>query len=342
MERAIKLAQQGAGITSPNPPVGAVIVHKGHIIGEGWHQGPGLPHAEREAIHDAIRQGSSSLLPESTLYVTLEPCSTHGRTPPCTDAIIEQHIPRVIFGSHDPNPVNASKAVDKLTHHHVTVKSGLMKEQCDSLIRPFTTAVKKKRPWILAKTAMTLDGRITRSSDFPQWFTGQAAKEYVHTLRSFADGILTGGETVRRDDPSLTIRTPGRPVSALKKQPWRIIMTCDAATIPPGSICLTDEFADRTVIIERVKKFESMLATLVDDYGIHQLMLECGGNLLRGFLERRLVDEWVGFYAPLINGGEKLAVDATSGFLPHEAYLDEIRHLSFERDLCIGGLVRYH
>lgn len=344
MCKAIEQARLGLGLTSPNPPVGSVIVFDGNLIGEGYHHGPGLPHAEREAIADACEKGNRELLQGATMYITLEPCSTHGRTPPCTDAIIDHGIKRVIFGVEDPNPDNARRAFGILENEGVQVECGLMEKECSDLIRPFATALVKGRPWIVAKTAMTLDGRITRATHFPQWFTGLAAKKYVHTVRSLSDAILIGGETLRRDDPALTVRTPDRPIFGQKKQPWRFILTRDRQNLPENSQCFTDPESDRTVIVEDVVDFERFVSSLVHEYGIHTLMLECGGNLLRQFLEKRLVDEWIGFYAPLINGGNDFGVGVAPGldFMPFEARLDEVTYLQFDRDMCIQGLVSYH
>lgn len=341
MRLAIEKASMGLGLTSPNPPVGAVIVHNGKVIGTGYHQGAGLPHAEREAINDAISGGNGPLLEGSTIYVTLEPCSTHGRTPPCTDGIREAGIKRVVFGVEDPNPSNKCLACDLLAEQGIRVEHGLLAEECGDLIKGFKTALLKHRPWIIAKTAMTLDGRITRDSRFKQWFTGKEAKNYVHTLRSLSDAVLVGGETVRRDDPALTIRTPDRPVSGLKKQPWRIILTMDRESLPGNSLCLTDQFNERTVVFERVKRFEDLLEVLVNQYDINILLLECGGKLLRRFLEMGLVDEWVGFYAPLINGGPETGVGPGKDFLESEAFLSKVTYKQYGEDLCVQGCVHY-
>lgn len=340
MCRAIEQAELGIGLTSPNPPVGAVIVNGDQLIGEGSHMGAGLPHAERSAIEDAKSRNNAHLLEGSTLYVTLEPCSTHGKTPPCTDAIIEHKIKRVVFGSQDQNPQNAKKALTLLWDNGIQVECGIMQMECDKLIRPFCMAHTSSRPWIIAKTAMTLDGRITRMPGSPRWLTGEDSRGYVHSLRAVSDAVLIGGETLRRDDPALTIRTPLRPVSASKKQPWRIVLTRDKSSLPPHSQVFTDSWHERTLVIEQVEDYHQLLKKMVHDYGVHTLMLECGGRLLRKFLELELVDEWVGFYAPMITGGGDYGV-AGDDFLPLEAHLKHIEYIQLGDDLCIRGQVSY-
>ncbi|WP_418174465.1 bifunctional diaminohydroxyphosphoribosylaminopyrimidine deaminase/5-amino-6-(5-phosphoribosylamino)uracil reductase RibD, partial [Akkermansia sp.] len=252
MNMAVKLAEKGVGLTSPNPCVGAVIVHEDQVIGSGFHEKAGLPHAERKAIADGTARGNSALFADSTLYVTLEPCSTTGKTPPCTEAILEHHFKRVVYGSQDPNPRHRGAAADILGRAGIQVTRGILEKECDHLIRGFRLNMLEGRPWVIAKSAMSLDGRISRSPERSQWLTNEKSRSFVHTLRAECDAILTGGNTMRLDNPSLTIRKPDRPVSSLKEQPWRIILTHNAASIPADSVCLTDEFRDRTLIIENV------------------------------------------------------------------------------------------
>ena len=252
MNMAIKLASNGIGLTSPNPCVGAVIVHENQVIGSGFHKKAGLPHAEREAIADGVANGNAPLFADSTLYVTLEPCSTSGKTPPCTDAILKHRFKRVVYGSEDPNPKHRGAAADILEQAGIKVTRGVLEKECDHLIRGFRVNMLEGRPWVIAKSAMSLDGRISRSPERSQWLTNEKSRSFVHTLRAECDAVLTGGNTVRLDNPSLTIRKPDRPVSPLKEQPWRIILTHDASSIPADSICLTDEFRDRTLVVENV------------------------------------------------------------------------------------------
>lgn len=340
MKLAMELANKGTGLTSPNPCVGAVIVHKGQVIGSGFHQKAGSPHAERNAIADGIAKGNARLFSDSTLYVTLEPCSTTGKTPPCTEAILEHRFKRVVYGSEDPNSKHRGIAEKILRNAGIAVSHGILKKECDHLIRAFRLNMLEGRSWVIAKSAMSLDGRISRSPERSQWLTGKDARAFVHTLRAECEAVLTGGNTVRLDNPSLTIRNPDRDISPLKEQPWRIILTRNAQSIPTNSACLTDEFRDRTLIIENVSNYLELLQNLYSEKKIGTLLLEAGGVLMKEFLNAGLVDEWVGFYAPLITGGGMEGVEGGE-FLNREAYLAEPSLKIFGEDLCIRGEVRY-
>lgn len=222
-----------------------------------------MPHAEREAIADGVANGNAPLFADSTLYVTLEPCSTSGKTPPCTDAILKHRFKRVVYGSEDPNPKHRGAAADILEQAGIKVTRGVLEKECDHLIRGFRVNMLEGRPWVIAKSAMSLDGRISRSPERSQWLTNEKSRSFVHTLRAECDAVLTGGNTVRLDNPSLTIRKPDRPVSPLKEQPWRIILTHDASSIPADSICLTDEFRDRTLVVENVFNYLELLKNYI-------------------------------------------------------------------------------
>lgn len=340
MNMAVELAGNGIGLTAPNPCVGAVIVHENRVIGSGFHEKAGLPHAERNAIADGIARGNAGFFADSTLYVTLEPCSTTGKTPPCTEAILEHHFKRVVYGSEDPNPRHRGAAAEILKGAGIQVTRGILQKKCDRLIRGFRLNMLEGRPWVVAKSAMSLDGRISRSPERSQWLTNEKSRAFVHTLRAECDAVLTGGNTMRMDNPALTIRTPDRPVSPLKEQPWRIILTHDAASIPPDSICLTDEFRDRTVIVENVSSYLELLQNLYKDRKIGTILLEAGGRLVKEFLKAGLVDEWVGFYAPIITGGGADGVEG-GAFLKREACLEQPVLRTFGNDVCIRGDVRY-
>ena len=193
---------------------------------------------------------------------------------------------------------------------------------------------------MIAKSAMSLDGRISRSPERSQWLTNEKSRSFVHTLRAECDAILTGGNTMRLDNPSLTIRKPDRPVSSLKEQPWRIILTHNAASIPADSVCLTDEFRDRTLIVENVSSYLELLKNLYNERKTGTVLLEAGGCLVREFLKAGLVDEWVGFYAPIITGGGADGVTGGS-FLEREAFLEQPVVSIFGSDVCIRGDVSY-
>lgn len=335
MGRALELARQGLGTSSPNPPVGAVIVRNGQLLGEGFHARAGEPHAERQALEDARRRGREGDLKGATMYVTLEPCSSYGRTPPCTEALLEAGIAEVIYGAVDPDERHRGRADALLGEAGVRVKSGVCAAACEQLLRPWMYAVRHGRPWVLAKIACTLDGRIVRKKE--RWLTGKRARSYVHQLRLESDAILVGGQTVRSDDPALTIREPLTPLPALKEQPWRLVLTRHRASLPKESQLFCDAYAHRTLIYEHVEHWEEWLHRLHEERGVVQLMLECGGNLLRQFLERGLVQEWVQLMAPLLGGGDALLLPGD--YLPTELVLEEEDVSCLGRDVVLRGVL---
>ncbi len=334
MERALELASRGLGTTSPNPPVGAVIVKEGQLIGEGFHERAGEPHAERRALADARARGHGALLPGSTIYITLEPCSSYGRTPPCTEGILEAGISRVIYGATDPDARHRGRADALLRAAGVQVEQGLCQDACLKLLRPWAFARQHGRPWVTAKIATTLDGRICRRQE--RWLSGPESLRYAHQMRLESDAILTGGGTVRADNPALTIRTPLREVPALKEQPWRIVLTNDRRTLPDSCQLLADEHAARTLVYERVGDLRrDLLEPLFCERGVVGLMLECGGGLLRRFVEEGLVNEWVQVLTPTLGGGDSLAIPG--GFLEQELHWQQEAVIPCGRDIILRG-----
>lgn len=336
MYRALTQARQGLGTTSPNPPVGAVIVKNDLLLGEGYHERAGEPHAERRAIANAILRGNESHLRGATIYVTLEPCSSYGRTPPCTEAIIQCGISEVVYGSRDPDKRHQGRADELLRAAGVKVRSGVCKEACDTLLRPWMHAIQRKRPWVIAKVACSMDGRMTRRNG--AWLSCGESVKQAHQLRLESDAILVGGNTVRTDDPALTIRQPMTSIPKAKVQPWRIILTRDEKSLPPTAKLLSDEEAQRTLIFENVQELESWLEMLYEEYGIVQLMLECGGKLLRQFLEQKLINEWVQIITPRICGGKDEIVPGD--YLPEETHIDIEYHQSSGVDILVRGIVK--
>lgn len=338
MGRALELATKGIGTTSPNPPVGAVIVGQGGIgiIGEGFHEQAGQAHAERRALANALALGHAEQLKGATIYVTLEPCSSYGRTPPCTEGIIQSGISRVVFGSTDPDKRHQGRAVALLQAAGLQVEGAVMKDACDRLLRPWMHAVGQGRPWVLAKVACTLDARMTRRTE--RWLSGREALCYAHGLRVQSDAILVGGHTVRTDDPSLTIRTPDIPVPDIKKQPWRVVLTRHADSLPRGAKIFVDPYADRTLIFEQVNNLRAFLENLYREQGIVQLMLECGGTLLRRFLEEGLVDEWVQIITPTLGGGSDEMLPGA--FLPEERCFIREQMIPCGKDIILRGILR--
>ncbi len=318
MERAICLAQKGRGWTNPNPMVGAVIVKDGRIIGEGYHARCGELHAERNAIAALTESGEGA-----TLYVTLEPCCHYGRTPPCTQAILEQRIAKVVIGSRDPNPKVAGKGAALLRQAGVEVVEDFMKEECDRLNPVFFHYITTRTPYVVMKYAMTVDGKIATRTGASRWVTGEESRAMVHEMRHNYMGIMAGIGTVLADDPMLNVRLEG------KKSPVRII--CDSRLrIPENSrICRTAR-EYRTVIAcgrknreteEKASRLESMgleviflpdsrgqvdlrqLMAHLGGQGIDSILLEGGADLNDSALRAGIVQEVKVFVAPKIFGG---------------------------------------
>jgi diaminohydroxyphosphoribosylaminopyrimidine deaminase/5-amino-6-(5-phosphoribosylamino)uracil reductase len=264
MRAALQLARRGYGTTSPNPMVGAVLVKGGQVIGRGWHRRAGEPHAEIEALRDAARHGPSAL--SATLYVTLEPCSTYGRTPPCTKAIIDAGIRCVVIGAQDPNPQHAGKGFEILRRAGLevkrldvgdetkSIKAPLLKRQqklasdCARLNEVFNHWIVRRTPFVTVKAAMTLDGRIATASGESKWITGERARAEGMKLRRSHDAILVGVNTVLADNPSLTVRTaPG--VSANPPHILRRIVLDAQARTPVTAKVISDDAASLTTIV---------------------------------------------------------------------------------------------
>lgn len=298
MRLAMAEAAHGIGRTAPNPPVGAVIARDGKCLGTGWHRAAGSPHAEREAMADVLARHGAAALRGATIYVTLEPCSTHGRTPPCTTGILESGISRVVYACRDENPSHSGRADAILRSAGIEVISGVLATEAIHPLRPFFKVRRTGLPWLIWKSAMSLDGRITRPPGDGQWLTGTAARTDVQMLRAGVDAILTSGETVRRDHPALTIRIPelaeGRP------QPWRVIFTDAPATLPQDAPLFADP--TRTLIRPR-RDIEATLRELASCHGVLSALVEAGGVFSAALFEADLVDEVVIYQAGMLCGG---------------------------------------
>lgn len=332
MDRALTLARQAVGQTSPNPAVGAVIIHEGEIVGEGFHARAGTPHAERVAIADAERNGFSQWK-EATLYCTLEPCSTHGRTGACSEALLEKQFKRVVYGATDVNPNHAGRVDEIFRKAGIEVSSGVREKECQYLIRGFSKGQRTGLPWVIIKSAMSLDGKITRPSGESQWLTSPASRHEVHKLRAEVDAIITGGNTVRMDDPALTVRLEGR--SAELRAPVRVVLTRNKETLPPEAKLLRDP---ETLIYEDVDLEE----TLRDLYkqGLNTVLVEAGGALLGSLVDAGLVDEAVMFFAPILTGGGDLGVAGEgAASLAEVLKLENVQYLKIGDDVMARGLV---
>jgi diaminohydroxyphosphoribosylaminopyrimidine deaminase/5-amino-6-(5-phosphoribosylamino)uracil reductase len=329
MRRALDLAARGFGRTSPNPCVGAVLVRAGRVLGEGWHRQAGKPHAEIEAMRAATRAGHD--LRGATLYVTLEPCCTYGRTPPCTEAILRAGIARVVVGATDPNPAHAGRAYRILRRAGVEVTSGVLRAECAHLNRAFNHWITTGTPWIIGKAAMSLDGKLTRPDGIPN-ITSLPAVRDVHRLRATCDAILVGAGTARADNPRLTIRY-GRK-NARRPQPWRVVVT-RSGNLPHHLHLFTDEHRDRTLVY-RKQSWSHILRDL-GSRGVLRLLVEGGGEVLNDLARRGLIHESIIYYAPLHFGNDRRLVQAdTFRALP----LTCCHLTALSPDLKIAGIVR--
>jgi diaminohydroxyphosphoribosylaminopyrimidine deaminase/5-amino-6-(5-phosphoribosylamino)uracil reductase len=308
MRLALTEGRRGIGLTSPNPPVGAVMVREGGMLGSGWHRRAGGPHAEIEALTAATAAHGEEPVRGATAYVTLEPCSTHGRTPPCVEALVRAGIARVVWGATDPNPQHEGRARELFIAAGVAVTAGVLESECQELIAPFRKLITTGLPWVIAKAGMSLDGKITRPDGEGRWITGEAARADAMKLRAQCDAIIIGAETLRRDDPALTLRGPDIPVE--KQQPWRVVLT-NSGDLPAAAKLFTDEYRDRTLVM-RDQSLENMLRDLAAR-GVMSVLIEGGGNVLARAFSARLVNEVIFYTAPLIAGSGRPVVDA-SGF----------------------------
>lgn len=335
MSLALEEARKGLGRTAPNPPVGALIVKNEELLGKGWHRAAGQPHAEREALADALQRHGAEAIRGATAYVTLEPCSTHGRTPPCTEGLIEAGIARVVYACVDENPDHAGRADERLIHAGIGVVSGIGAEPARRLLRPFFKVQKTGLPWVIWKTAMSLDGRITRPPGEGQWLTGEMARADVQQLRSTVDAILTSGETVRRDNPALTIRIPELLEGRL--QPWRVIASDRPESLAAELAIFNDASRERTLIRPR-GDLAGTLRGLAREQGVLSVLVEAGGVFSAALFEAGLVDEAVVYYAPLLCGG---TLPGLAGVGWRESMrLEEVEFQRFGDDLRVRGLVK--
>ena len=335
MLQAIQLAKQGEGWTNPNPMVGAVIVKNGRIIGKGYHKKCGELHAERNAIASLTESAEGA-----TIYVTLEPCCHYGKTPPCTEAIIEQKIKRVVIGSRDPNPKVSGKVIKMLQEAGIEVIEDFMREECDRLNPVFFHYITTKTPYVVMKYAMTLDGKIATKTGASKWITGEAARAEVQHMRHRYMGIMAGIGTVLADDPMLNVRVEGW------KSPIRIL--CDSGLRIPldgqivksaGKYRTIVAYADSENTEAKRKRLHEMgveticcpdennqvdlkkLMKYLGEEGIDSILLEGGGTLNDSALRAGIVQEVQAFIAPKLFGGmnSKTPVEGIGVRFPSEA-----------------------
>ena len=366
MKLALGLAERAYGRTSPNPMVGAVLVKKSKIIGRGWHHRAGNPHAEIEALRDAATRGFNAK--GADLYVTLEPCSTHGRTPPCTEAILAAGVRRVFIGSLDPNPRHHGRAPRILRRAGIQVVSNVLELECQALNRAFNHWIVHRTPLVAVKAAMTLDGRIALPSGESKWITGAKARAYAMKLREGADAILVGIKTILADDPSLTFRSPSRlPKAEESPKILRRFVLDSMARTPLNAKIVCDSFARQTTIVVsrqaprsrvvRLRRKANVLVAparqgridlrwLLQALGraeVTSLLVEGGGEVNASFLLGGFAQRVAFFYAPKIFGGrDSLKGVAGRGItkLDQAVSLENVSWRRIGRDLLLEASVR--
>ena len=330
MWAALAEARRGIGTASPNPAVGAVLVQRGRITATGYHRATGLPHAEIECLADA----SGASLRSATLYVTLEPCSTTGRTPACTEAIVRAGVGRVVIGATDPNPSHSGRGIRELRAAGIEVTTNVLAVECTRLNEAFNKWIVTGKPFVIAKCGMSLDGRLTRPPNEERWITRAAARRHAMQLRLQVDAVLIGAATLRQDDPRLTIRGARE-----TRQPWRVVLT-RSGKLPREAHLFADRFAERTLVY-RKKTLGQVLADL-GRKEVTSVLIEGGGDVLGQAFDARLVDRVQFYLAPLLTGGPVLAVSGNgAGSTVEGARLAEIRYEKLGRDLVISGYPRW-
>ena len=346
MQRAIELAKLGGGWTNPNPNVGAVIVKDGHIIGEGYHKKCGELHAERNAFAALTEDAKGA-----TIYVTLEPCCHYGKTPPCTEAIIEHKIARVVIGSRDPNPLVAGKGAALLREKGILVEEDFMRRECDALNTIFFHYITTGKPYVTMKYAMTLDGKIAARTGASKWITGEKAREHVHRMRSRYAGIMAGIETVLADDPMLNARIADahQPLRIVLDTRLRIPEDCNlvktAKDYPTLIICGRDaDMNTESNMPEKKKRLQQAGAEVVEipckdghidlrklmeylgERKIDSVLIEGGGRVHEAALKAGIVNHVCAYIAPKIFGGKdaKTPVEGKGVDFPDEAALFQL------------------
>lgn len=359
MRVALKLAVRAKGKTSPNPLVGAVIVKNDRIIGKGYHRRAGESHAEINALDMAGRRAKGA-----TLYLNLESCAHLGRTPPCTKRIISSGIKKVVAAMIDPNPLNCGRGVKELRKAGVKVKVGILEKEARKINEAYIKYITTKRPFVILKTAMSLDGKIATKTGDSKWITNESSRRYVHRLRSEVDAVLIGIETVLKDDPRLTarIKDPGSRISV--RNPTRVVVD-SRARIPLGArvlnqealtIVATTKFASKkkikalekkgaTVLIIKDRDKNVNLKELLKNLGeleITSLLVEGGGRINASFLENGLVNKVLFFVAPKIIGGEEALTPVEGEGIKRIKDAVKLKDISIKRfgeDVLVEGYV---
>jgi diaminohydroxyphosphoribosylaminopyrimidine deaminase/5-amino-6-(5-phosphoribosylamino)uracil reductase len=358
MRKALRLGEKGLGYTTPNPAVGAVVARQGMILGEGYHQKAGTLHAEIHALRAAGDAAKGA-----DLYVTLEPCNHTGRTPPCTHAILQAGIRRVVIGTLDPNPKVVGGGAGFLRERGLEVEIGCLRDECRLLNAPFAKHMLTGMPWVRSKVACSLDGRTATRTGHSQWITNQQARSSGHRLREISDAILVGKGTIVADDPQLTCRKGKKAV----KDPIRVVLDSGLSLDPSSRICHLKSSAPTVIIGVEGKSTEvqkqALEATgtkvwftqpdeqgkvdirnvlrMLDDFGVQSLLVEGGGTVHGAFWDQAFVDEAFFYYAPMIIGGKdaRPAIGGSGAIDVGEATrLSKVQHRKLGDNWLVRGL----
>jgi diaminohydroxyphosphoribosylaminopyrimidine deaminase / 5-amino-6-(5-phosphoribosylamino)uracil reductase len=333
MQRAFDLAHRGVGCVSPNPRVGCVVVYREEIIGEGWHRKFGEAHAE---VHAVASVENSALLPESTVYVNLEPCSHFGKTPPCADLLIKHHVKKVVIANEDSNPQVAGNGIRKLREAGIEVVTGVLEKQGRELNKRFFTSIEKKRPYIILKWAQTNDGFIAHENYDSKWISSEESRQWVHRWRTEEDAVLVGTRTAAHDNPQLSVRdwTGRNPVRVVLDRFLRLPDKLNLFDRTQKTICYNVLKHEEHANFSRVRlEEENFIQHVVNDLPRHQiqsLIVEGGAQTLRSFIQHGLWDEarvfishrkfGKGIEAPLLKGEVKsivpIATDRLTTYVP--------------------------
>ncbi len=332
---ALDLAKKAKGMTSPNPCVGAVIVKDGKVLGKGFHKFAGGPHAEIYALRQAGKKAEGA-----TMYVSLEPCSRFGRTPPCTDAIIRSGIKRVVAAIKDPNPLNNGRGLRILRTCGIKTAVGFLEAEAGEINEDFIKYITRKMPFVAVKVAQSLDGKIATRTGDSKWISGDKAREFVHKLRSEHDVVMVGAGTVLKDDPLLTARIKGKRV----KQPLRIILA-GKASIPDKARIFNSKGGEVVIAATKKKDGRVDIKALLKELAKRQItsvLIEGGGETVASALEAGVVDKVYFFIAPKIIGGRKATTSVEGEGAEKVGKAIRLKRMSFRKigdDLLIEGYV---
>jgi diaminohydroxyphosphoribosylaminopyrimidine deaminase / 5-amino-6-(5-phosphoribosylamino)uracil reductase len=324
MRAALNEAKKALGQTSPNPAVGAVLVIDNRIVAKGHHRAAGRDHAEVECL----RNFDAQVPARATLYVTLEPCSTVGRTAPCTDAILKAGVRKVVVGTTDVNPSHSGQGIERLRNAGVSVREGVLADECGQINEAFNKWIVTGQPFIIAKCGMSLDGRLTRPAGECRWITDTVARRHAHQLRARVDAILVGAETVRADNPKLTVRGIRG-----ARQPWRVVLT-RSGKLPRRAHLFSDRLSSRTLIYQS-KPLAIVLKNL-GKRGITSVLIEGGGELLSQALDARLIDKVQLYLGSILAGGPGIAFPGRGAeTVANALHLHRVSYEQIGQNVCI-------